>query len=631
MIETQFNHTVKILWSDNAQEYNDKSFLSFLDSKGTLLYWSCPYTSQQNGCAERKHHHILDVVRILLISAFIPECFWGEAALTVVYTINCVPSPTIHNKSPFELHYGQTPNYSSLRVFGCACFVSLPLHERTKLQPRAHLCCFLGYGESQKGFCCYDPITHRLCVSCHVKFWEHLHFTSLQQFSVSSSSESPIFTNIFLPLYPEFMEDSSTSAVSPDDSSLVLSLAHDLPILDPVASPSPEPLVGLDLRRSTWVSVPPPYLTNYQYSFALVTLYEPHTYCEAHTDLLWQQTMSEELDALHKNHTWKMVDLPPSQFVVGYRWVCNIKTKEDGFVKRYKAHLVAKGFTQEYGIDYEVTFALVACLTSVRCVIIVVAVCHQPLYQMDVMNAFLNGDLQEEVYMQPPPDYIHLSHQVCRLRHALYGLKQAPRIWFENFSLVVAQQGFTLSPYDTAFFVRRSSIGITLILLYVDDMILTRDDSTGIHFLQHFLSQHFEMKDLGTLSYFLGLEITSSSDGYYLSQATYTFDLLSKAGITNNKTVFTSLEYNAKLTPLDSKPISNATRYCQLVGSLIYLTVTRPNISHVVSMVSKFTDAPCSVHYATVLQILRYVKGTLYHGFHYSSRASCLFRCRLGR
>ena len=150
-------------------------------------------------------------------------------------------------------------------------------------------------------------------------------------------------------------------------------------------------------------------------------------------------------------------------------------------------------------------------------------------------------------------------------------------------------------------------------------MIITRDNSAGIRFLQHFFSQHFEMKNLGTFSYFLRLKVTSSSDGHYLSQAKYAYDLLSKAGITDNKTVSTLLEYNAELTPLDGEPISDATRYHQLVGSLIYLTVTHLDISHTVSMVSKFMDALHSMHYAVVLWILWYVKGTLYHGFHYSS------------
>ena len=129
MIQTQFSRTIKVFRSDNAQEYNEKSFLSYLDSNGTLPHRSCPYTSQQNGHAKRKFRHILHVVCTILISASVPKRFWGETALTAVYTINRLPSPTTHKKSPFELFYDKLPDYSSLRVFGCVCFVSLPSHE----------------------------------------------------------------------------------------------------------------------------------------------------------------------------------------------------------------------------------------------------------------------------------------------------------------------------------------------------------------------------------------------------------------------------------------------------------------------------------------------------------------------
>ena len=190
-----------------------------------------------------------------------------------------------------------------------------------------------------------------------------------------------------------------------------------------MAPPFPESLVGPELCRSTRVSTPPLYLTDYHCSFTLATLYEPHTYCKAHTIPLWQQVMNEELDAFHKNHTWDMIDLTLGQSIIGYWWVYKIKTKTDGSFERYKPCLVVKGFTQEYGIDYEESFAPVTHLTFVRCLIAVAAVRCWPFYQMDVKNAFLNGDLQEEVYMQPPPSYPHSVNQVCRLRHALYGLK----------------------------------------------------------------------------------------------------------------------------------------------------------------------------------------------------------------
>lgn len=224
---------------------------------------------------------------------------------------------------------------------------------------------------------------------------------------------------------------------------------------------------------------------------------------------------------------------------------------------------------------------------------------------MDVKNAFLNGDLSEEVYMQPPPGYTRPPHKVCRLRRALYGLKQAPRAWFAKFSSTIAHIGFVSSSYDSALFIRRSDAGLILLLLYVDDMIITGDDVAGIHDLQQFLSQQFEMKDLGSLGYFFWLEVSSDSDYYYLSQAKYASDLISRAGLSDCKLVDSPLETNVKLRATDGELLPDATLYRQLVGSLIYLTVTRPDLAYAVHLVSQFMAAPRSVHFAAVLRILR--------------------------
>jgi hypothetical protein len=203
--------------------------------------------------------------------------------------------------------------------------------------------------------------------------------------------------------------------------------------------------------------------------------------------------MKEELDALHKNHTCDLVDLPPKISVIGNKWVYKIKTCSDNAVDRYKARLVAKSFAQEYYVDYEETFAHVARLSSVRALLAVAASRHWSLSQMDVKNVFLNGDLSEEVYMQPPPRLSSPLNKVCHLRQALNGLKQAPQAWFAKFSTTVSCFDYSISSYD----------------------------STGILELKQFLSQYFEMKDLGPLSYFLGLEISSSFDGYYMTRAKY--------------------------------------------------------------------------------------------------------------
>jgi hypothetical protein len=332
--------------------------------------------------------------------------------------------------------------------------------------------------------------------------------------------------------------------------------------------------------------------------------------------------MIEELQALEKTHTWDLVDLPCGKSAISCKWVYKIKTKSDGTIERYKAHLVDKGYAQEYGIDYEETFASVARITSVHSLLTIATVHQWPLFQMDIKNAFLNGDLTKEVYMQAPLGYSECPDKVCLLCRALYGLKQAPRAWFGKFSSIVHQFGFSSSPHDTTLFIRRSDKGMILLLLYVDDMIITRDDHSSISDFKQLLYQHFEMKDLGHLSYFLDLEISSNSTGYYLSQAKYASDLLSCAVLIDTKVVFTPIEMNARLTPLDGTPLSDATLYRQLVGSLVYLTVTRPDIAHAFHLVSQFLVAPHSTHYAAVIHIFRYIKGTTFHGLHFSAHST---------
>ncbi|KAK3039395.1 hypothetical protein RJ639_027644 [Escallonia herrerae] len=202
---------------------------------------------------------------------------------------------------------------------------------------------------------------------------------------------------------------------------------------------------------------------------------------------------------------------------------------------------------------------------------------HWSLFQMGVKNAFLNRKLTEEVYMKPPLGYPHRPHQVCHLQKALYGLKQAPRAWFSKFSYVLTQFGFASSAYDSALFCRQS-------------------DS--------------------------GLEVTSHHTGYFLSQIKYASDLVSKSGISSSDIVMSPMKENREHSTLTGEPLLDPTYYKQLVGSLIYLTVTRPDITYVVHRVSQFMTAPSTIHLAGVLQILRYVQGTLSHGLHYPFTSS---------
>ena len=263
-------------------------------------------------------------------------------------------------------------------------------------------------------------------------------------------------------------------------------------------------------------------------------------------------------------------------------------------------------------------------LSSVMTLIVISTTRKWPLIWMDVKYVFLNGELSEEVYMKLPPGFSHppgFPHRVCRLWRALYSIKQASRAWFAKYSSTISQHGFSDSSFDTVLFLRWSDHGITILLLYVDDMIITGDDMQGIQNLKHFLGRQFEMKDLNPLNYFLGLEVSSSTNGYYLTQAKYTSDMISRASITDSKIVDTLIEYNCRLNSHDGESLFDATLYRHLVGSLIYFTVTHPDISYAVHVVSQFMVAPISPHYATVLRILRYLKGTIFDGLHFSSHS----------
>jgi len=241
------------------------------------------------------------------------------------------------------------------------------------------------------------------------------------------------------------------------------------------------------------------------------------------------------------------------------------------------------------------TFTPIAKITTIT-LIAVASVRQWHISQLDVKNAFLNGDLQEEVYIAPPPGVSHDSGYVCKLKKALYGLKQAPRAWFEKFSVVISSLWFVSSNHDSAFFIKSTSAGRIILYLYVDDMIITSDDIDGISVLKTKLARYFEMKDLGSLWYFLGIEVAYSPRGYLLSQSKYVADILEQARLTDHKIVDTPIKVNARYSSSNGLPLTDPTLYCTIIGSLIYLTITRSDIAYAIHVVSQFVASPTTVH-----------------------------------
>ncbi|MCO5547345.1 hypothetical protein L7F22_000794 [Adiantum nelumboides] len=298
--------------------------------------------------------------------------------------------------------------------------------------------------------------------------------------------------------------------------------------------------------------------------------------------------MDEEMAALDVNETWELVPLPKGKKSIGCKWVYKVKHNANGSMSRYKARLVAKGWF---------------------------------LNQVDVKNAFLHGDLQEEVYMEQPQGYESLKHPgyVCKLKKALYGLKQALRAWHARVVACLVSIGFHMADADHSLYVRKTENGIVIICIYVDDLIIGGDNEGEIMHVKSLLKKEFDMKDLGELRYFLGIEIIHTKEGIWLSQRQYALDMLSKYGMADCKPIFMPLDQNVKLRADEGQVLEDVTMYWQIVCSLIYLIISRPDLSYSVGLESQFMQLPRKPHLDIVRRTLRYVSATLDYVLFYEA------------
>lgn len=279
-------------------------------------------------------------------------------------------------------------------------------------------------------------------------------------------------------------------------------------------------------------------------------------------------------------------------------WLFRTKYHADGSIERHKARLVAQGFSQVPGIDYSQTFSPVVKASTVRIVLSLAVLNNWKLHQLDVNNAFLNGELHELVYMEQPPGFQDptLPHHVCRLNKALYGLKQAPRAWFHRLSTFLIASGFVCSKADTSLFVFKRDSCILYLLVYVDDLILTGNQEAVIQSFITKLHDTFAIKDLGRLNFFLGLEVIYTDTGLFLSQSKYAHDILQRAALLEAKPTTTPLASNVAFVT-SGELFDDLTHYRSLVGALQYLTITRTDISYAVNQVSQFLQSPTRSHF----------------------------------
>ncbi|KAL0348980.1 UNVERIFIED_CONTAM: Retrovirus-related Pol polyprotein from transposon RE2 [Sesamum angustifolium] len=298
--------------------------------------------------------------------------------------------------------------------------------------------------------------------------------------------------------------------------------------------------------------------------------------------------MEEEIKMIEKNNTWELADRPKDKEVIGVKWIYKTKLNADGSIQKHKARLVAKGYSQLPGIDYTETFAPVARLDTIRALIAIAANKKWKIYQMDVKSAFLNGCIDEEIYVEQPQGFIAKGSEekVLRLKKALYGLKQAPRAWYSRIDKYFMDRGFRRSLSEPTLYIKSQGNDTLIVSLYVDDLIYTGNNEKMIQDFKEDMMKTFEMSDLGLMHFFLGIEINQEKEGIFICQRKYTETLLKKFKMESCKTVTTPLVTGEKYQKEDGSQKIDGSMYRSLIGSLLYLTATRPDIMFATSLLS---------------------------------------------
>ncbi|KAK2438086.1 putative mitochondrial protein [Trifolium repens] len=601
-VENQSNKKIKILRSDGGGEYTSLEFKSFCESSGIKHEVTAPYTPQHNGIAERRNRTIMNMTRCMLKEKELPHSFWGEAVVTACYVLNRCPTRQV-SKVPEAIWTGHTPSVKHLRVFGCLCYKHIPDQKRHKLDDNNEVMIMIGY-HTAGSYKLYNPVNNKVTSSRDVTFEED------KSWNWNTSPES---SQQYVPF--QLLDEEVTN--------------HDTMQTQPHNAQEPEAL-----RRSTRGQIPNRALQEYEtipddlitpdgdiVHLALYVDTQPLNYEQAAKYEEWRRAMEEEIAFIEKNKTWSLVHLPANKKPIAVKWIYKLKFHPDGSISKYKARLVAKGFLQKPGIDFTEIFAPVARIETVRLVVAIAYHFDWEIAQLDVKSAFLNDKLEEEVYIEQPQGFIAKGKEDCvlKLDKALYGLKQAPRAWNLRIDEFLSKNGYSKCTVEHGIYVKGTSHNrLCIVCLYVDDLLITGSSKEEIDKLTKLLSSEFDMTNLGSLKYFLGLEFTKTSCGILIHQKKYVSDILKRFAMVNCNPANTPMETASSLNEDNEGKSVNSTHYKQIVGSLRYACNSRLDICHSVGIVSRFMQSPKLSHMQAVKRILRYLQGTIDYGVLYT-------------
>ena len=652
------NH-ICFLRMDNALEFKSQAFEDFCVASGIELTYSVPYEHTQNGLAEAYIKKIQLVVRPLLFHAHLPAILWGHAVLHAAVLLRLRPTLLL-TQTPLEVASGVTPHIAHLRTFGCEVWVPVPEPKQRTITPHRIRGIYLGYDSP-------SIIRYKLPLSddIHKARFQNCKFIETRFPGSQIRNTHPNLN--FKDLQTMTLNPDPRTALADSEVRKLLNLrnlAEKIPdgfhsgpriVRSPVpGSGNPVPLAPAKKRKinPTRVSMHMDHIsrTNQEpysavncddfesFLLGLTTTSDPTSLEQARNSPDWPQwktALHAEYQSLRKRDVFGPLVTDLVNKPIGHRLIFTRKRDENGHVLRFKVRLVAQGYIQKPGIDFEQTYSPVMDSTSFRYLLSLAVQLTLETRLLDVVTAYLYGDLETELYIKPPPEFLpNLAPALprrfpgLRIRKALYGLKQAGRAWYHHLKTFLTSHGFTTHLALPCVFVLKDSTGFVILAVYVDDL-----NSIGTpelsKYVEELLTKQFEMKVLGRTSYCIGLQVKHYADGsLLLHQQTYTRKLLRTFNMENANALSAPMigKSRTEEDPYRTAEIDEAevdkSQYLAVVGALLYLaTNTRPDISFAVSVLARHSQKPTARHWQGVKHLLRYLRGTEDLGLHYRKDA----------
>ncbi|GJS88135.1 retrovirus-related pol polyprotein from transposon TNT 1-94 [Tanacetum coccineum] len=600
-IQNQLGCTIVSIRTDHGREFDEVQFGEFCNANGITHNFSAPHTPQSNGVVKRKNRTLQEMSRTMSNEQSLPQKFWCNAVDTSTYILNRILIRAILGKTPYEILRGRKHTLDYFRVFGRKCFILNTKDYLTKFDPKSYEGVFLGYSQNSKANIILNKHTKKIEESLNVTFDE----------TPTPSKTSPLVDDDLDE--EEAIREIEKKNLENDVEDETLKIDEIVNIKESRKHPL-ENVIG-NLNQRTLRS----QAQNQSNFYCFISTIEPKNVNEALGDESWIVAMQEELNQFIANDVWELVPQPKNMTIIGTKWVFRNKLDENGIVSRNKARLVAQGYNQQEGIDYDETYAPVARLESIRILLAYACALDFKLFQMDVKSAFLNGFINEEVYVAQPPGFIDFEkpNHVYKLKKALYGLKQAPKAWYDRLKAFLIKHEYKMGMVDNTLFTKKKSSNLIIVQIYVDDIIFGSTCQDMCDEFAKIMHDEFEMSMMGELNFFLGLQIKQMEDGIFFNQSKYIKEMLKKFGLEDSKPMKTPMSSDTKLTKDEECESVDSTKYRGMIGSLLYLTASRPDIMFSVCLCARFQEAPKTSHLEAVKRIFRYIKGTTHLGLWY--------------